>query len=253
MTEKMVSQTNKNPCSGREILTAALTAVLKKPLFTTSAETPFSNSPSLHETPAPKAKPSRTANSQTDQFQPQPHPKSFRPQKTGIDSSSQVENSLVFDFDVEVAPLVNSLVSKILDQVTLEIHEETTLAKIRAFRRAAAERRDTEISVWESAIDAETQRQAVAEAAAAAVAAARAAEDLGRRREFLATFAVRYLASLVPSTVGVLRRDFGIFENEAMLEIERKFLPELIEKVQEDLARKRVGQAVADELLRRHV
>lgn len=217
-------------CSGREILTAALKEVLKKPLFTDSAEKLFCHTPFIEEKPTIVPKPV-TKNSQTDAFVPLAPPKPFVAQKVGCDVSAQVDNSLVFNLDFEVAPLVNALVSKTLEQVSLELHEETTLAKIRAFKTAACARRDAEISSWEAQVAVEAERREAAEKSAAALEAVRRDDELRSRRKFLAEFSSKFLASLVPTTLHKLQRDYGVFENEKMLEIERKFLPSLLSQI----------------------
>ena len=217
--------------SGREILTKCLKEVIKKPLFVSSAEKEFSKLSYLQENLPALPKLVRGTNSQTDAFLPQPPAKGFLPKKIGFDSCVQVETSLVFNFDSEVSPLVNSLVSKTIDQAALEVQEETTLAKIRAFKAAAASRRDAEITTWETMVSAEAARRAVAEAEAKRLAEVRAAQASADRRESLKVFAKKYLESLIPSTLGRLRQDFGVFENEKTLDIERKFLPSLLENV----------------------
>lgn len=51
---------------------------------------------------------------QTDEFHERPQTPDFVPKKTGVDVSTQIESSdKVFDFDLEVQPLLAVLVGKV--------------------------------------------------------------------------------------------------------------------------------------------
>ena len=55
---------------------------------------------------------------QTDEFKEKPKSPRYVPKKTGVDSSTQV------DFDREVEPILNVLVTKTLELSSLEIEQE---------------------------------------------------------------------------------------------------------------------------------
>ena len=59
----------------------------------------------------------------------------YVPKKTGIDAFTQVENDELFNFDREVEPIINVIVSKTLEQGLLEIEEEEEIEKMRLFKR----------------------------------------------------------------------------------------------------------------------
>lgn len=66
--------------------------------------------------------------SQTDEFVPQPQTPKYIPRKTGIDVSTQVEDTMeLFDFNAEVAPIVHVLVSKTIEQALFEVKSEEEL------------------------------------------------------------------------------------------------------------------------------
>lgn len=59
-------------------------------------------------------RPQHHTHSQTDEFEERPHTPDFVPKKTGIDASTQIEPSdKLFDFDLEVEPLLEVLVGKV--------------------------------------------------------------------------------------------------------------------------------------------
>lgn len=51
---------------------------------------------------------------QTDQFKEKPKEPEYVPKKTGIDCSTQVEDNELFEFDNEVTPIVDVIVTKTL-------------------------------------------------------------------------------------------------------------------------------------------
>jgi len=54
---------------------------------------------------------------QTDAFLNRPPTPRFVPPKSGTDAATQIENGELFDFDMEVEPLLEVLVGKTLEQV----------------------------------------------------------------------------------------------------------------------------------------
>lgn len=52
---------------------------------------------------------------QTDNFQPKPPTPKYVPKKTGIDKITQIEDYDLFNYDEEVQPILNVLLSKSID------------------------------------------------------------------------------------------------------------------------------------------
>lgn len=71
---------------------------------------------------------------QTDHFQPKPPSPRYVPKKTGIDKITQIEDYDLFDYDREVQPILNVLLTKSVEQALLEVEEETELEEIRKFK-----------------------------------------------------------------------------------------------------------------------
>jgi hypothetical protein len=65
---------------------------------------------------------------QTDEFAPLPPPAQYVPRKTGVDMSTQVDSQReLFDFDAQVAPMVEVIVRKTLEQALFELSSEDEL------------------------------------------------------------------------------------------------------------------------------
>uniref|UniRef100_A0A8B9Q8E4 Radial spoke head 3 n=1 Tax=Apteryx owenii TaxID=8824 RepID=A0A8B9Q8E4_APTOW len=185
---------------------------------------------------------------QTDAFLDRPPTPLFIPAKTGRDVDTQIEEGELFDFDIEVKPMLEVLIGKTVEQALLEVMEEEELANLWAHQRAYGELRNTEL--------AEVQRLEEQER--------RYSEEKERRKrqqmqvlqkqkettEKIAAraFAQRYLADLIPSVFNNLRES-GYFYDPVERDIETEFLPWLMTEVEEALEKKVLGRTVLDSLI----
>ncbi|XP_009876396.1 PREDICTED: radial spoke head protein 3 homolog, partial [Apaloderma vittatum] len=186
---------------------------------------------------------------QTDAFLDRPPTPLFIPAKTGKDVATQIEEGELFDFDVEVKPILEVLIGKTIEQALLEVMEEEELARLWAHQRAYAELRNAEL--------AEVQRLEEQDR--------RYREEKERRRrqhmqmlqkqkettEKIAAraFAQRYLADLIPSVFNNLH-DSGFFFDPVERDIETEFLPWLMTEVEQTLEKKVLGRTMLDSLIR---
>uniref|UniRef100_A0A8D2D8R5 Radial spoke head 3 n=1 Tax=Sciurus vulgaris TaxID=55149 RepID=A0A8D2D8R5_SCIVU len=157
--------------------------------------------------------------------------------------------SLLFDFDLEVKPMLEVLVGKTIEQALLEVMEEEELANLRASQYAYEEIRNVEL--------AEVQRLEEQER--------RHREEKERRKKqqweivnkhnetaqkiSARAFAQRYLADLLPSVFSSLR-DSGYFYDPIERDIEIGFLPWLMNEVEKTMEYSMVGRTVLDLLIR---
>ncbi|XP_061234231.1 radial spoke head protein 3 homolog [Neopsephotus bourkii] len=185
---------------------------------------------------------------QTDAFLDRPPSPFFIPAKTGKDVATQLSGEL-FDFDVEVKPILEVLIGKTVEQALLEVMEEEELAQLWAHQRAYAELRNAEL--------AEVQRLEEQDR--------RYREEKERRRrqhmqmlkkqketaEKIAAqaFAKHYLADLIPSVFNSLREG-GFFYDPVERDIETEFLPWLMTEVEAELEGKVLARIMLDSLVR---
>ncbi|NXX79658.1 RSPH3 protein, partial [Urocolius indicus] len=186
---------------------------------------------------------------QTDAILDRPPTPFFIPAKTGKDVATQIEEGELFDFDIEVKPILEVLIGKTVEQALLEVMEEEELAQLWARQRAYAELRNAEL--------AEVQRLEEQDR--------RYREEKERRKrqhmqllqkqkettEKIAAraFAQHYLADLIPSVFNNLN-DSGYFYDPIERDIETEFLPWLMTEVEETLEKKILGRTVLDSLIR---
>uniref|UniRef100_A0A2K5CEK2 Radial spoke head 3 n=1 Tax=Aotus nancymaae TaxID=37293 RepID=A0A2K5CEK2_AOTNA len=186
---------------------------------------------------------------QTDAFLDRPPTPLFIPAKTGKDVATQILEGELFDFDLEVTPVLEVLVGKTIEQSLLEVMEEEELANLQASQREHEELRNSE--------RAEVQRLEEQER--------RHREEKERRKKqqweivhkhsetsqkiAAQAFAQRYLADLLPSVFGSLR-DSGYFYDPIERDIEIGFLPWLMNEVEKTMEYSVVGRTVLDMLIR---
>merc|ERR1712216_240896 len=98
--------------------------------------------------------PEHDVDTQTDEFLDRPASPLFLPIKTGVDKDTQILEGDLFDFELEVEPIL-VLVGKTLEQSMMEVMEEEELAELRAHQEEFVQLRNAEL--------AETQRMEEAE------------------------------------------------------------------------------------------
>ena len=82
---------------------------------------------------------------QTDLFLERPDSPAYIPAKLGVDTGTQIENCELFDFDLEVQPLLETLVSKTIDQAIYEVQAEEELRAISSYVEVLEDSRKVEI------------------------------------------------------------------------------------------------------------
>ncbi|XP_041952237.1 radial spoke head protein 3 homolog [Alosa sapidissima] len=186
---------------------------------------------------------------QTDAFLDKPATPLFIPAKTGKDVATQIAEGELFDFDVEVRPLLEVLVGKTMEQSLLEVREEEELASLRAQQRAFLELRNAELVEVQRLEEQERRHREEKERRLR-----QQREVLERERETAdkiaaRAFAQQYLADLLPSVFSSLR-DHGYFYDPVERDLETSFFPWLMTGVSEALEKRNAARTVLDMLIR---
>ncbi|NWV30731.1 RSPH3 protein, partial [Grantiella picta] len=182
---------------------------------------------------------------QTDEFLDRPTTPLFIPAKTGKDVATQIEEGELFDFDIEVKPILEVLIGKTVEQALLEVMEEEELAQLLAHQRAFKELRDAEfaelqrLEEQDRRIREEKERRRL-EHQEKLQKQKETAEKIAAR-----AFAQRYLADLIPSVFNNLHES-GFFYDPIERAIETEFFPWLMSEVEETLQKKVLGRIMLD-------
>ncbi|XP_072019073.1 radial spoke head protein 3 homolog B-like [Amphiura filiformis] len=186
---------------------------------------------------------------QTDAFLDRPPTPLFIPAKTGMDVATQIYEGDLFDFDIEVKPILEVLVGKTVEQALLEVMEEEELANLRAQQRAFEELRNAEMVETQRLEEQERRHREEKERRMKQQREVLLKEKETAEKIAARAFAQSYLADLVPSVFGTLN-DNGYFFDPVERDVENGFMPWIMEQVEAEINRSLLGRTMLDAIIR---
>lgn len=171
---------------------------------------------------------------QTDDFLDRPPTPLYVPAKVGVDVMTQIYEGDLFDFDLEVTPILEVLIGKTIEQSLLEIAEEEELASIRAQQNAFEEIRQADLLEVARLTERERRIQEEKERRKAQFLAVIEQEKELTTKVTAQAFAKAYLADLQTHVFNNLT-ETGYFYDPIERDIEEGFLPWLMEQIDEEL------------------
>lgn len=186
---------------------------------------------------------------QTDAFLDRPPTPLFVPAKTGIDIDTQIHAGDLFDFDMEVRPIVEVLIGKTMEQAAIEVMQEEELSALRSQQRAFEELRAAE-AVERARLEEQERRHREEKERRInqhKEAASRARDTAARIAA--CAFAQSYLADLVPVVFGSLSIH-GYFYDPVERDVEQAFMPWLLQSVEDQVKKELFGRRLLDSMLR---
>ncbi|EDQ92002.1 uncharacterized protein MONBRDRAFT_31127 [Monosiga brevicollis MX1] len=164
-------------------------------------------------------------------------------------ASTQIQDGELFDFDVEVKPILEVLIGKTLEQSMMEVMEEEELDRLRDHQREfdalrAAELAEVQRMEEQARRREEEKKQRVTEQRQAIEQQKVTAEKIAAR-----AFAHSYLADLVPSVFSSLSQG-GFFYDRQEREVESQFMPWLMGEVETQLSESFTARSMLDDILR---
>eukprot|EP00744_Colponema_vietnamica_P003840 GILI01005822.1.p1 GENE.GILI01005822.1~~GILI01005822.1.p1 ORF type:complete len:363 (-),score=111.37 GILI01005822.1:186-1190(-) len=189
---------------------------------------------------------------QTDPMLDRPPTPTYVPFKTGRDADTQILEGELFQFDVEVDPILDVMVGKTLEQAMLEVLQEEELEALRSQQSQFEQRRKEELL--------ETQRLEAQERRKYDEKERRKKQEVARihrekeTREKLKSrmFAKAFLTNLEHHVFARLE-DEGWFRDGVQAEVELNFFPWLMEETEKELDKCRKARAMVDMLIRESV
>ncbi|XP_027702384.1 radial spoke head protein 3 homolog B-like isoform X1 [Vombatus ursinus] len=186
---------------------------------------------------------------QTDAFLDRPPTPLFIPAKTGRDVATQILEGELFNFDIEVKPMLEVLVGKTIEQALLEVLEEEELAELRMHQQRFEELRNLELAEVQRLEEQERRHQKEKERRRQQQLAVLHKQNETSQKIAARAYAKIYLADLLPSVFGNLR-DNGYFYDPIERDIEIGFLPWLMHEVDKTMEYQTVGRVVLDMMIR---
>ena len=181
----------------------------------------------LHAKPGSMPARPREAETQTSVEFKKAIPVHFIPKSSGTDITTQIEDGELFDFDTEVAPILEVLVGRTLETAFLELVEEAELREVREHREHFERIKHAEIVEAQRLEAAEMSKQAEKERRMNQERARLALTKIALAKTMSIKIAREVLADVCDVALGVLRRN-GVFKDPVLVHIEQKYVPNLI-------------------------
>ncbi|KAH6563152.1 hypothetical protein BASA50_005310 [Batrachochytrium salamandrivorans] len=191
--------------------------------------------------------PEAVAATQTDAFINRAPSPLYIPEKSGVDTATQIYDGELFDFEFEITPILEVLIGKTIEQALMEVSEEQELAVLRSHQRKYEELRNAELV--------EVQRMESAELRRTEEKERRLAEQLRiiKEKQEVAekiaaqAFSQSYLNGLIPNVFENLATN-GYFYDVVEKEMETSVLPWLKSEVEKNMEQHFVACQIVDDV-----
>lgn len=189
------------------------------------------------------------AQAQTDAFLDRPCTPLFIPAKTGADVATQILPGELFDFDLEVRPILEVLVGKTCEQALMEVCEEEELATLRAHQRRFQQRRAAELAETQRLAEQDRRREEEKRRRVEQQREALRLEKETADKVAARLFAVNFLEDLVPAVLGTLNRN-GYFSSATARDIEADYLPWLMNCIHAQMDKDTIARQLLDLIIK---
>lgn len=196
--------------------------------------------------------PEHEVETQTDEFLDRPASPLFIPMKTGVDKDTQILEGDLFDFELEVEPILDVLVGKTLEQSMMEVMEEEELAELRAHQEEFVQLRNAELAETQRMEEAERRKFEEKERRLKQERERLEKEQVLKEKVAAAAFAKNYMSGIESSVLDRLAK-MAYFYDPVEREVETDFMPwlgglalEKLSKVEmvHNLTREVIGEAI---------
>lgn len=192
--------------------------------------------------------PEADCTTQTDEFLARPPTPAFVPLKSGTDSATQIEQGDLFDFDLEVEPILEVLVGKVLEQGLMEVLQEEELAAMRRHQAHFEAVRTAELVAAQHLEAAERRKMEERDRRLKQERERKERERAVRAKVAASAFSRGYLNGIVSSVFQKLQKT-GFFFDPGEKEVEDIFMPWLQQASLEHLERILEANAVVQQIV----
>ena len=168
---------------------------------------------------------------QTDFYIDRPPTPLFLPRKEGEDVETQVEDGELFDFDLEVDPILEVLVGKVIEQGRMEVLEEEELRTMRDHQRFFEQKRNAELMEVQRLEAEEQRRKEEAERRKLQARARREQRNQAHKKYIARIISKRYLQHIGRNTIELLNSE-GSYKDPRETNFHQKLLPWLYKQAQ---------------------
>jgi len=190
--------------------------------------------------------PEHEVETQTDEFLDRPASPLFVPIKTGVDKETQILEGDLFDFELEVEPILDVLVGKTLEQSMMEVMEEEELAELRAHQEEFVQLRNAELAETQRMEEAERRKFEEKERRLKQERERMEREQVLKEKVAAAAFAKNYMSGIESSVLDRLSK-MAYFFDPVEREVETDFMPWLGSLALEKLEKVEMASTLAAE------
>mmetsp|Transcript_14314 Transcript_14314/g.21431 ORF Transcript_14314/g.21431 Transcript_14314/m.21431 type:complete len:372 (-) Transcript_14314:208-1323(-) len=188
------------------------------------------------------------AETQTQAFMDRPVSPLFVATKTGIDEQTQIEPGDLFDFDLEVEPILEVLVGKTIHVSMLELMQEEELENIRREQEQFEAVRNIELAEVQR-LEAEARRKAQEKDRRIAQEKQRVQDRIELEEKIAArAFSSQYLSTMHEGIMNDLMDD-GFFFDPVKKEIEESMMVEQISGLRNRVECYNIAQSLLEQLI----
>jgi len=192
--------------------------------------------------------PEHEVETQTDEFLDRPASPLFIPIKTGVDKDTQILEGDLFDFELEVEPILDVLVGKTLEQSMMEVMEEEELAELRAHQEEFVQLRNAELAETQRMEEAERRKFEEKERRLKQERERLEKEQVLKEKVAAAAFAKNYMSGIESSVLDRLAK-MAYFYDPVEREVETDFMPWLGDLAMEKLNKADMVKTLAGEVV----
>jgi len=196
--------------------------------------------------------PEHEVETQTDEFLDRPASPMFIPIKTGVDKETQILEGDLFDFELEVEPILDVLVGKTLEQSMMEVMEEEELAELRAHQEEFVQLRNAELAETQRMEEAERRKFEEKERRLKQERERLEREQVLKEKVAAAAFAKNYMSGIESSVLDRLSK-MAYFYDPIEREVETDFMPWLGALALDKLAKVETSGVLAAEVVAKSI
>jgi hypothetical protein len=164
---------------------------------------------------------------QTDYYIDRPPTPLFMPKKTGEDEETQVEDGELFDFDIEVDPILEVLVGKTLEISRMEVLEEEELHAMKDHQREFEQKRRNELNEVQRLEGEEIRKREEAKARKREAKTKKENMQFAHKKFISRIMAKKYLGKLAPTSFEDLKA-LGTYNDIQEISFHDQLIPWLI-------------------------
>lgn len=188
--------------------------------------------------------PEHNVETQTDEFKDRPASPLFIPIKTGVDIGTQILEGDLFDFELEVEPILDVLVGKTLEQSMMELMEEEELAELRAHQEEFVQLRNAELAETQRMEEAERRKFEEKERRLTEERERVAKEKVLKEKISATAFAKNYMGGIESAVLDRLGK-MAYFYDPVEREVETSFMPWIVDMATEKCSSADTAYALA--------